>query len=172
MATDRDQPWWADAQEYRHRETRRRSLDDVDPSRSENEFAANAARRRRAAAARAAAQQRRARQRRPEPVEFPWVDESPFGGQDEGSGAERERSRRVRDRTREPGTEVARRPGGAAARRRPGARPARRRRRAGVLARPEKLLLYVAILGLFLVLAAATNSDAAVVVQHASSLTR
>lgn len=169
MATDRDQPWWADAQEYRHRETRRRSLDDVDSSRSDNEFSANAARRRRAAAARAAAQQRRSRQRRPEPVEFPWVDESPFGAQDEGTGGER--SRRVRERTREPGTAVARRSGSSAARRRPGGRAARRRR-AGVLARPEKLLLYIAILGLFLVLAAATNSDAAVVAQHAASLTR
>ena len=34
------------------------------------------------------------------------------------------------------------------------------------LARPEKLLLYAALLGLFLVLAAVSNSDAAVVGDH------
>ncbi len=165
MATERDQPWWADAQEYRHRDTRRRSLDDSRTARYEDEHSADAARRRRAAAARAAAQQRRSRQdrspssrsRRSEPAEFGWIDESPFAARDvdgrDGS--------RTRQRSR-PGSELTRRPG---------RRPARRRA-AGPIARPEKLLLYIAILGLFLVLAAATNSDAAVLVEHAASAAR
>ncbi|MFA4929858.1 MAG: hypothetical protein WC558_15185 [Patulibacter sp.] len=165
MATDRDQPWWADAQEYRHRDTRRRSLDDSRTARHEDDHSADAARRRRAAAARAAAQQRRSRQdrspssrtRRAEPTEFPWIDESPFaprGSASRGGSPSGPRSR--------PGTTVTRRPG---------QRPARRRA-AGPIARPEKLLLYIAILGLFLVLAAATNSDAAVLVEHATSVAR
>jgi hypothetical protein len=159
MPTERDQPWWADAQEYRHRDSRRRTLDDS-PLRSPDEYAANAARRRRAAAARASAQERRARQRRPEPEEFGWVDESPFAAphpERTAAGAQR----RVRDHARRPGTEVARRPS---------SRVTRRRRPGGVLARPEKLLLYIALLGLFLVLAAASNSDAAVVHHAATSL--
>ncbi|MBF6620176.1 MAG: hypothetical protein ITG02_08080 [Patulibacter sp.] len=160
MATDRDQPWWADAQEYRHRDTRRRTLDDSRTTRHEDEYSADAARRRRAAAARAAAQQRRSRQdrspssrtRRAEPTEFPWIDESPFAPRStRGETAPSQRSR--------PGASVTRRPG---------QRPARRRA-AGPIARPEKLLLYIAILGLFLVLAAATNSDAAVLVEHVAS---
>jgi hypothetical protein len=159
MPTERDQPWWADAQEYRHRDSRRRTLDDT-PLRTPDEYAANAARRRRAAAARASAQERRARQRRPEPEEFGWVDESPF------ASPHRERSagdgqRRVRDHSGAPGTQVTRRPS---------SRVARRRRTNGLMARPEKLLLYIALLGLFLVLAAASNSDAAVVHDAATSL--
>lgn len=164
MATDRDQPWWADAQEYRHRDTRRRSLDDSRTARFEDEHSADAVRRRRAAAARASAQERRSRQqgrsgsrpRRSEPTEFGWIDESPFASR----GAS-DRERRSTQRPR-PGTSVTRRPG---------QRPARRRA-AGPIARPEKLLLYIAILGLFLVLAAATNSDAAVLVEHAASVAR
>lgn len=160
MATERDQPWWADAQEYRHRDSRRRSLDDPRTARYEQDDRdVDVARRRRAAAARAAAQQRRSRQerspsrpRRSSPEEFGWIDESPF--------APRE-SHRDASRTR-PGTQVTRRPGH---------RPARRRT-AGAIARPEKLLLYIAILGLFLVLAAATNSDAAVLVEQAASVAR
>lgn len=163
MATDRDQPWWADAQEYRHRDTRRRGLDDSRTTRHEDEHSADAARRRRAAAARAAAQQRRSRQdrspsartRRAEPTEFPWIDESPFAPRaTRGGSASKAPGQRPR-----PGTSVTRRPG---------RRPARRRT-TGPIARPEKLLLYIAILGLFLVLAAATNSDAAVLVEHAAS---
>jgi hypothetical protein len=166
MSTERDQPWWADAQEYRHRETRRRpTLDDV-PSRSPDEYAANAARRRRAAAARASAQERRARQRRPEPEEFGWIDESPFAPIERTRSRPRpstpEGQRRAAERSRRPGGEVARRPSSRVS----------RRRTTGLLARPEKLLLYIALLGLFLVLAAASNSDAAVVHQAASSLTR
>jgi hypothetical protein len=164
MATDRDQPWWADAQEYRHRDTRRRSLDDTRTTRHEDEHSADAARRRRAAAARAAAQQRRSRQdrspssriRRAEPTEFPWIDESPFAPRSRPRGGP------APERRSQPGTTVTRRPG---------TRPARRRA-AGPIARPEKLLLYIAILGLFLVLAAATNSDAAVLAEHATSITR
>lgn len=163
MATDRDQPWWADAQEYRHRDTRRRSLDDSRTARFDDEHSADAVRRRRAAAARASAQERRSRQgrspsraRRSEPAEFGWIDESPFAAR----GAA-DRDRRTGQRAR-PGTAVTRRPE---------RRPARRRG-AGPIARPEKLLLYIAILGLFLVLAAATNSDAAVLVEHAASVAR
>lgn len=166
MATDRDQPWWADAQEYRHRDTRRRSLDDSRTARHEDDHSADAARRRRAAAARAAAQQRRSRQdrspssrtRRAEPTEFPWIDESPFAPRSSASRGGSPSAARPR-----PGTTVTRRPGQR--------RPARRRA-AGPIARPEKLLLYIAILGLFLVLAAATNSDAAVLVEHATSAAR
>lgn len=173
MATDRDQPWWADAQEYRHRDTRRRNLDDSRTARSEDEHSADAVRRRRAAAARASAQQRRSRQngstsrpRRSEPTEFGWIDESPFAsrdpeGWDSARPASSSRQSRAGQRSR-PGTAVTRRPG---------RRPARRRA-AGPIARPEKLLLYIAILGLFLVLAAATNSDAAVLVEHAASVAR
>lgn len=170
MPHDRDQPWWADAQEYRHRDTRRRVSDDV-PSRSRDDFSADAARRRRAAAARASAQERRARQRRAEPEEFGWVDESPFAPTDRElrrEQAERETHRRDRQRSREGGPApraIERRPGSGVARR-PSNRPARRRRSNGVLARPEKLLLYAALLGLFLVLAAVSNSDAAVVADH------
>lgn len=163
MATDRDQPWWADAQEYRHRDTRRRSLDDSRTARIEDEHSADAVRRRRAAAARASAQERRSRQgrsssrpRRSEPTEFGWIDESPFASR---GAADRERRSGQRSR---PGTEMTRRPG---------QRPVRRRA-GGPIARPEKLLLYIAILGLFLVLAAATNSDAAVLVEHATSAAR
>lgn len=171
MATDRDQPWWADAQEYRHRDTRRRSLEDSRTARSEDQHSADAVRRRRAAAARASAQQRRSRQngttsrpRRSTPTEFGWVDESPFAARDRSGdwhadGASR--SSRMGPGSR-PGTTMTRRPG---------RRPARRRA-VGPIARPEKLLLYIAILGLFLVLAAATNSDAAVLVEHAASVTR
>lgn len=173
MATDRDQPWWADAQEYRHRDTRRRDLGDEGTPRFEDETTSDAARRRRAAAARASAQQRRSRQpesgrqRRASPAEYQWIDESPFAPREHRDV--RAADRRGRERSREagarfePGTDLTRRPGG---------RPARRRRTAGPIARPEKLLLYIAILGLFLVLAAATNSDAAVVSHAASSLAR
>lgn len=165
MATDRDQPWWADAQEYRHRETRRRNLDDSRTARSDDEHSADAVRRRRAAAARASAQQRRSRQqggsssrpRRSTPTEFGWIDESPFASR----GSDGRSPSRTGQRSR-PGTAVTRRPG---------RRPARRRA-VGPIARPEKLLLYIAILGLFLVLAAATNSDAAVLVEHAASAAR
>jgi hypothetical protein len=170
MPIERDQPWWADAQEYRHRDTRRRTLDDG-PSRSEDQYSAGAARRRRAAAARASAQERRARQRRNEPEEFGWVDESPFApSQDERERerVERESHRRARERSRQPAGSSAARPGTGVARR-PGARPARRRRTTGLMARPERLLLYAALLGLFLVLAAVSNSDAAVVLDHAAS---
>lgn len=170
MPNERDQPWWADAQEYRHRNTRRRTLDDA-PSRSEDQYSAGAARRRRAAAARASAQERRARQRRPEPEEFGWVDESPFAPPEdvrERERVERESHRRARERSRQPhGASPA--PTGTGVARRPGARPARRRRSTGLMARPEKLLLYAALLGLFLVLAAVSNSDAAVVLDHAAS---
>lgn len=164
MATDRDQPWWADAQEYRHRDTRRRNLDDSRTARTDDEHSADAVRRRRAAAARASAQQRRSRQngspsrsRRSTPTEFGWIDESPFASR----GSEGRNPSGVGQRSR-PGTTVTRRPG---------RRPARRRA-VGPIARPEKLLLYIAILGLFLVLAAATNSDAAVLVEHAASTVR
>ncbi len=192
MANDRDQPWWADAQEYRNRGDRRRSstgrrsaderrsaddrrreassrprqrldLDDDrlpavrredrrdGPRRYEDEFStsAAAARRRRAAAARAAAQQRRARQRRPEVVEFQWIDDSPFAAGGEDERLRRERDRRARERDLPA--------------RRPGTRRPARRRTMTPLARPEKLLLYAALLGLFLILAAATTSDASVV---------
>ena len=172
MPHDRDQPWWADAQEYRHRDTRRRVSDDA-PSRSRDDFSADAARRRRAAAARASAQERRARQRRNEPEEFGWVDESPFAPSDRElrrEQAERDTHRRDRQRSRQGGSVVRtieRRPGQGVARPAAGRnRPARRRRTSGVLARPEKLLLYAALLGLFLVLAAVSNSDAAVVADH------
>lgn len=170
MATDRDQPWWADAQEYRHRDTRRRNLDDSRTARSDDQHSADAVRRRRAAAARASAQQRRSRQggstsrpRRSEPTEFGWIDESPFAARDseEWGPTRPARSSRTGQRSRP----------GAAVTRRPGSRPARRRA-VGPIARPEKLLLYIAILGLFLVLAAATNSDAAVLVEHAASVAR
>ncbi|MDO9406811.1 hypothetical protein [Patulibacter sp.] len=166
MPIDRDQPWWADAQEYRHRDPRRRPSADG-ASRTEDEYSAGAARRRRAAAARASAQERRARQRRPEPEEFGWVDESPFAPSERERDRERDSHRRARERSRQPGPQrSADRPGSGVARR-PGARPPVRRRRAnGILARPEKLLLYAALLGLFLVLAAVSNSDAAVVVHH------
>lgn len=164
MATDRDQPWWADAQEYRHRDTRRRNLDDSRTARSDDEHSADAVRRRRAAAARASAQQRRSRQggstsrpRRSTPTEFGWVDESPFASR----GSDGRSPSRSGQRSRR-GTTMTRRPG---------QRPARRRA-VGPIARPEKLLLYIAILGLFLVLAAATNSDAAVLVEHAASAAR
>lgn len=169
MPIDRDQPWWADAQEYRHRDTRRRVADDG-ASRTEDEYTAGAARRRRAAAARASAQERRARQRRAEPEEFGWVDESPFAPSErerDRERVERENHRRARERARQPGSQrESGRPGTGVARR-PGARPPVRRRRGnGILARPEKLLLYAALLGLFLVLAAVSNSDASVVVHH------
>ena len=195
MAHDRDQPWWADAQDYRHRGTRRRpsveradrrlgassasrriarDLDDrPDGSTSfdpvEDVTSAAAARRRRAAAARAAAQQRRARQRRPEAVEYQWIDDSPFSADrdDERDRLDRARERRSRARGADRG-ELVRSSAGA---RRPARRPASRRpaRRRTAVARPDKLLLYAALLGLFLILAAATTSDAAVV-HHAASL--
>ncbi len=171
MATERDQPWWADAQEYRHRDTRRRNADDARIPRGDEERGADVARRRRAAAARAAAQQRRSRQDRPtsrtrraEPTEFPWIDESPFAprGADDRPARGRHDERSGDRAPARPGRSVARRPGRAPA----------RRRAAGPLARPEKLLLYIAILGLFLVLAAATNSDAATLLPAASDLAR
>ncbi|WP_026911581.1 hypothetical protein [Patulibacter minatonensis] len=165
MSTERDQPWWADAQEYRHRDTRRRTVDDA-PSRSRDEYSAGAARRRRAAAARASAQERRARQRRAEPEEFGWVDESPFAPSERELDRERDTHRRARERSREVG--APRQAPGRSVARRPGARPARRRKN-HLLARPEKLLLYAALLGLFLVLAAVSNSDAAVVADHVAS---
>lgn len=170
MPTERDQPWWADAQEYRHRDPRRRRSDDG-ATRSEDEYSAGAARRRRAAAARASAQERRARQRRAEPEEFGWVDESPFAPSDrerDRERVERENHRRARERSRETGEPVVIRKPGSGVARRPGDRPVRRRKSNGILARPEKLLLYAALLGLFLVLAAVSNSDAAVVVHHAA----
>jgi hypothetical protein len=172
MPTERDQPWWADAQEYRHRDSRRRTVaDDAPRLRSQDEYSAGAARRRRAAAARASAQERRARQRRPEPEEFGWVDASPVAPSDrerDRERIERENHRRARERSRQPGQPAAGRPGTGVARR-PGSRPVRRKKSTGILARPEKLLLYAALLGLFLVLAAVSNSDAAVVVHHAAS---
>jgi hypothetical protein len=177
MSIDRDQPWWADAQEYRHRDSRRRSSE-LGASRSEDQYSAGAARRRRAAAARASAQERRARQRRSEPEEFGWIDESPFAPSDrerERERVERESHRRARERSRQPDAarhpqtrRQAGRPGTGVARR-PGGRAPVRRRRNGLLARPERLLLYAALLGLFLVLAAVSNSDAAVVVHHVAS---
>ena len=179
MATDRDQPWWADAQEYRHRDTRRRSLDDSRTARTEDEHSADAVRRRRAAAARASAQQRRSRQngstsrpRRSEPTEFGWIDESPFASRDSENWdpARPAHSSHPARSSRPSGTGQRSRPGTAVTRR-PGRRPARRRA-VGPIARPEKLLLYIAILGLFLVLAAATNSDAAVLVEHSASVAR
>ncbi|MCK9247801.1 MAG: hypothetical protein M0P31_02325 [Solirubrobacteraceae bacterium] len=160
MAIEREQPWWEDAQDYRSRAARRRTLDERSASRraaEEEGTSADALRRRRAAAARAAAQQRRARQQRSRPVEYQWVAESPFSNDERGDERERVmRERRARDRSRQ----AAQMRSGNAVARRPGGRPARRRRSAGA-ARPERLLLYAALLGLFLVFAAVTNSDAA-----------
>jgi hypothetical protein len=177
MATDRDQPWWADAQEYRHRDTRRRNLDDSRTARSEDEHSADAVRRRRAAAARASAQQRRSRQngstsrpRRSTPTEFGWIDESPFASRGSEEWDPPTRSSQP-SRSSRPSRSGQRSRPGTTMTRRPGQRPARRRA-VGPIARPEKLLLYIAILGLFLVLAAATNSDAAVLVEHAASVAR
>ncbi|MSW51050.1 MAG: hypothetical protein F2817_09225, partial [Actinobacteria bacterium] len=158
MPTDRDQPWWADAQEYRHRDPRRRTSADGTASsragvdgatRTEDEYSAGAARRRRAAAARASAQERRARQRRPEPEEFGWVDESPFAPSErerDRERVERDNHRRARERSRLEGPEQSTGRPGTGVARRPGSRPpARRRRGTGIMARPEKLLLYAAL---------------------------
>ncbi|MGE4427673.1 MAG: hypothetical protein AB7G37_14580 [Solirubrobacteraceae bacterium] len=166
MAIEREQPWWEDAQDYRSRDARRRTIDERSASRraAEEGTSADALRRRRAAAARAAAQERRARQQRSRPVEYQWVAESPFSNDERGDERDRVmRERRARERSRHAAQSAS----GRAVARRPGGRPARRRRNSNV-ARPERLLLYAALLGLFLVFAAVTNSDAATL-QHAIS---
>lgn len=131
---------------------RRSRIEPEDPFAVETPAERAARRRRRAASARAAAQERRAsRDREDEPVAFAWAWESPYAtpGEDhEVAVARVEHQRHARREARATGRPVP-------ARRRRGPHP--------IVARPERILLWAALLGLFLVLAAASSGDAATV---------
>lgn len=174
MSYDKQQkPWWEDAQEYRSGtltgNRRRLSERTRESILVEDPHELSVARRRRAAEARAAAQERR-RSQSSKPVDFGWAEDSPFKTNTPADLRERReraeqraQARVVRQRSTATGSSVARRPGqNGNASRQVQARRQRPMPRVHPVARPERLLLAAAILGLFLVLAAASNSDAAV----------